>query len=60
MDVFLRRESVCPELVVSSDEAVAHRKTELRQVVLLRGANAGRRTLRGAVAFLRRSRGGRR
>ena len=45
LDVFLRREDLCPELVVSSDEESAHRKTASRQVVQLRGANAGRRTL---------------
>ena len=50
----------CPELGVSSDEESAHRKTELRQVVLLRGANAGRRIVRSAEAELRRSRSGRR
>ena len=51
---------LCPELGVSSDEEGSHRKTELRRVAQLRGANAGRRKLRGGEAELRRSRRGRR
>ena len=38
---------LCPELSASSDERCAHRKKVLCWVVQLRGANAGRRTLRG-------------
>ena len=47
LDVFLRRRSPCPEENVSSDEQGAHRKTVLRQVAQLRGANVGRRRVRG-------------
>jgi hypothetical protein len=44
LGVFLRQGSPFPEVVVSSDEAGAHRKTDLRRRAQLRGANVGRRT----------------
>ena len=34
-------------MVVSSDEAGAHRKTDLRRLAQLRGANVGRRRMHG-------------
>ena len=45
LDVFLLRESFCPEENATSDEQCAHRKTVLRRVAQLRGANAGRRRM---------------
>jgi len=47
LGVFLRKEGCCPEEIVSSDEVDAHRRTVSRRVRQLRGANAGRRTIRG-------------
>lgn len=40
-----RWEGACPKVVVSSDEAGAHRKTVSRRLTQLRGANAGRRRM---------------
>ena len=47
LDVFLRRKGCCREVVVSSDEEGAHRRTASCPVSQLRGATAGRRRLRG-------------
>ena len=43
LDLLIRRKGCCPEETVSSDEQSAHRRTELRRLSHLRGANAGRR-----------------
>ena len=50
-DLHLRQRGVCPEVVVSSDERGAHRKTDLRRVAQLRGTNAGRRRARGGWPY---------
>jgi len=47
LGVFLRQGSPFPEVVVSSDEAGAHQKTDLRRRAQLRGANVGRRGMHG-------------
>ena len=47
LEDFLRRGSPCPEVIVSSDEAGAHRRTASRRLNQLRGVNAGRRRMRG-------------
>ena len=44
---FLRQRSPLQEEVTSSVEQYAHRKTDLRRVAQLRGANAGRRRKNG-------------
>jgi hypothetical protein len=40
-----RWEGACPKVVVSSAERGAHRKTDLRRLTQLRGANADRRRM---------------
>ena len=45
LEDFLRRGSPCPEVIVSSDEAGAHRRTASRRLNQLRGVNAGRRRM---------------
>ena len=46
LDVFLRRKGCCREVVVSSDEEGAHRRTASCRGAQLRGATAGRRRMR--------------
>ena len=43
LDVFLRQRAPLQEENASSEEVGAYRKTSLRQIAQLRGANAGRR-----------------